>query len=145
MLGVLAQSGSAIKLTVKMFRRKGPDPLAIRRLYQAATGADRDRAREDLEFVSDRLMPFLGRDSSGDLTQTIRGAAQSLVEAAANSKRRLPEAVSDTFARYIEATEADSPATERAMEAADAYVTAWQTHLALSPSPGRRTGGSNLE
>ena len=52
---------------------KAPDPSTLRRMYEAATGLDRDRAREDLSFVSDRLAPFVIGAMSDEPSVIVRG------------------------------------------------------------------------
>jgi hypothetical protein len=66
-----------------------PDPIGTRRLYQQATGVDRDRAREDVELVADRLAPLCiaaAHVPGGDAL--VRNAARWLVDWVAAGRAR---------------------------------------------------------
>jgi hypothetical protein len=61
-IGIIAGVVGGVWMAVSTLRRypRVPDQLATRRLYEQATGADRDRANADLALVTDRLSPLVG-------------------------------------------------------------------------------------
>jgi len=126
----------SIGMGVTAFRSmtKAPVLSTLQRMYGAATGLDRDRAREDLAFVSDRMAPLVAEIMSGDPAPTVRNVALSLVVAAAQDNRRLPPAVADTWTGWVAATESGPADPTVVRAAATAYVAAWQAELAARSS-----------
>jgi hypothetical protein len=63
LIGMIAGVVGGIWMAVSVFRRypRVPDQLTTRRLYEQATGLDRDRANADLDLVADRLAPISER------------------------------------------------------------------------------------
>lgn len=118
---------------------KAPDSNALRRMYETATGLDRDRARDDLAFVSDRLAPFVIGTTSDEPSAIVRRVALALLMAAAQDDRRLPVAVVQSWNIWVAETDIRpiNPDPTDARNAANEYVTAWESELVGpgSPSP----------
>jgi hypothetical protein len=61
LVGIIAGVVGDMWMAVSASRRypRLPDQLTTRRLYEQATGLDRDRANADLDLVADRLAPLV--------------------------------------------------------------------------------------
>jgi hypothetical protein len=116
---------------------KAPDSNTLRRMYEAATGVDRDRARDDLAFVSDRLAPCVIGDISDEPAVTIKRVALALLMAAAYDDRRLPAAVDQSWNVWIAETDIRpiNPDPAGARNAGNAYIAAWESELVGPGSP----------
>lgn len=114
-----------------------PDSNTPRRMYQAATGVDRDRAADDLAFVSDRLTPFVVGTMSGEPAVIIRGVALALLMAAARDNRQLPAAIAQSWTSWVHETNIRpiNPDPTGARNAANAYIAAWEAALVGPGSP----------
>lgn len=114
-----------------------PDSRTLQRMYQAATGIDRDRARDDLAFVSDRLAPFVIGTTSAEPAVIIRGVALALLMAAARDDRQLPAAIEQSWAIWVDETDIRpiNPDPTGARTAANAYIAAWESALVGPGSP----------
>jgi hypothetical protein len=76
---VTGKAAAWVRVVPRLMRQ--PDPIGTRRLYQQATGFDRDRAREDIDLVADRLAPLgiaAAHGPGGDAL--VRSAARWLVD-----------------------------------------------------------------
>lgn len=100
-------------------------------MYEAATGIDRDRARDDLAFVSDRLAPFVIGTMSGEPAVIIRRVALALLMAAARDDRQLPAAIAQSWTIWVDETDIRpiNPDPTGARNAANAYTGAWESAL----------------
>jgi hypothetical protein len=131
----LAGLVGAVPGIVSMFRKQSqlPDQRATRRLYEAATGIDRDQANADLAFVTDRLSPLVYAPEGPRGDALMVSAAHRLVAwvAAGRVADEQMSGVETAFARWVEVDEDDDPDAQVLMERAASYAAAWDA--ATSP------------
>jgi hypothetical protein len=116
-------------MAVAAFRRypQLPDQLTTRRLYEQATGVDRDRANADLALVADRLSPLVNAPDGPHGDALVLGASRRLVAWVA-AGRTADERMSDVeaaFAHWVQLAEEDGAAPEAIMDSLYSYVEAW--------------------
>jgi hypothetical protein len=135
-IGIIAGVVGGVWMAVSTLRRypRVPDQLATRRLYEQATGADRDRANADLALVTDRLSPLVAAPDGPKGDALVLGASRRLVAWVAGGRTADEQisAVETAFARWVQLTE-DDDATSEAMRSLESYVHAWDVAT-------RRTG-----
>jgi hypothetical protein len=104
-----------------------PDQLTTRRLYEQATGADRDRANADLALVADRLLPLVGAPDGPQGDALVLGASRRLAAWVAGGRAADEQmsAVEAAFARWIQLAEDDDAAPRAIMDSLASYVDAW--------------------
>src|ERR687898_238525 len=136
-VGTVAGVVGGVWMAVSTLRRypRVPDQLATRRLYEQATGADRDRANADLALVSDRLSPLVAAPDGPEGDALVLGASRRLVAWVAGGRTADEQmsAVEAAFARWVQLTEDDDATSEAIMRSLESYVHAWDVAT-------RRTG-----
>jgi hypothetical protein len=132
-VGLIASILAAAWMAVSTFRRypRPPDQLTTRRLYEQATGVDRDRAYADLDLVADRLSPLVNAPNGPQGDALVIGASHRLVAwvAAGRSADGLMSAVETAFARWAQVAEAPDAASEALVDSLESYVGAWDAAL----------------
>jgi hypothetical protein len=120
-------------MAVSAFRRYArlPDQLTTRRLYQQATGVDRDRANADLALVADRLSPLVSAPDGPQGDALVIGASRRLVAwvAAGRGADGQMSAVEGAFARWVQVAEEPDAASEAFVDSLESYVDAWDAAL----------------
>ena len=128
-IGIIAGVIGGLWMAVSTLRRypRVPDQLATRRLYEQATGADRDRANADLALVTDRLSPLIGAPDGPKGDALVLGASRRLVAWVAGGRTADEQmsAVEAAFARWVQLIEDDDAASEAIMGSLESYVHAW--------------------
>jgi hypothetical protein len=136
-IGIIAGVVGGVWMAVSTLRRypRVPDQLATRRLYEQATGADRDAANADLALVSDRLSPLVTAPDGPKGDALVLGASRRLVAWVAGGRTADEQmsAVEAAFARWVQLTEDDDATSEAIMRSLESYVHAWDVAT-------RRTG-----
>jgi hypothetical protein len=136
-IGIIAGVVGGVWMAVSTLRRypRVLDQLATRRLYEQATGADRDRANADLALVTDRLSPLVGAPDGPKGDALVLGASRRLVAWVAGGRTADEQmlAVEAAFARWVQLTEDDDAASGAIMGSLESYVHAWDV-------AARRTG-----
>jgi hypothetical protein len=107
--------------------RRLPNQLTTRRLYEQATGVDRDRAHADLALVADRLSPLINAPDGPQGDALVLGAARRLVAwvAAGRTPGGQMSDVEAAFAHWVAISEKDRAAPEAVMDSLESYVEAW--------------------
>jgi hypothetical protein len=130
LVGITAFAVGAVGMAVSIFRRypRVPDQLTTRRLYEQATGVDRDRANADLALVADRLSPLVSapEGSQGDLL--VRGASRRLVAwvAAGRTDDEQMSNIEAAFAQWVQVSEHDDSAPDAFVNSLESYLDAWE-------------------
>lgn len=130
LIGIIAGVVGAAGMAVSTLRRypRPTDQLTTRRLYEQATGVDRDRANADLALVADRLAPLVGAPDGPQGDALVRGASRRLVAWVAEDRTgdEQMSAVEAAFARWVQlAEDADDAAPEAIVDSLGSYVDAW--------------------
>jgi hypothetical protein len=102
---------------------------ATRRLYQQATGVDRDRAHADVAVVSDRLSPLVAVAPAGPRGDDLVVAASRRLVAWVAAGRPADDqmaGVEAAFARWVQFAEGDAATPSALVEAAESCVAAWE-------------------
>jgi hypothetical protein len=131
LLGTVAGMVGAVWMAVAALGRyrRLPDQLTTRRLYELATGIDRDRANADLALVADRLSPLVNAPNGPQGDALVLRASRRLVAWVA-AGRPADGHVSDVkaaFAHWVEIAEGERAAPEAIMDGLRSYVEAWDT------------------
>jgi len=133
LLGTVAGVVGGVWMAVSALRRcsRLPDQLTTRRLYEQATGVDRDRANADLTLVADRLSPLVNAPDGPQGDALVLGASRRLVAwvAAGRSADGQMSDVEAAFAHWVEIAEEDRAAPEAIMDSLESYVEAWDAAL----------------
>jgi hypothetical protein len=133
LLGVIGGVAGAVWMAVSVFRRvrRLPDQVTTRRLYEQATGLDRDRANADLALVADRLSPLVSAPDGPHGDALVLGASRRLVAWVA-AGRTADEQMSDVeaaFAHWVQVAEDDDAAPGARVESLESYAEAWDAAL----------------
>jgi hypothetical protein len=133
LIGTIAGLVGGLWMAVSAFRRypRLPDQLTTRRLYEHATGADRDRANADLALVADRLSPLVGASDGPQGDALLLGASRRLVAwvAAGRTADEQMSAVEAAFADWVQVVEDDAAAPEAIVDKLESYAYAWDAAL----------------
>jgi hypothetical protein len=119
-------------MAVSAFRRypRLPDQLTTRRLYEQATGVDRDRANADLALVADRLSPLVNAPDGSQGDALVIGASRRLVAwVAAGRAAGQMSAVEAAFAHWVQVAEEPNVASEALVDSLESYIDAWDAAL----------------
>ncbi len=105
--------------------------MSTRRLYEQATGVDRDRANADLALVADRLSPLMSAPDGPQGDALLLGASRHLVAwvAAGRTADEQMSAVEAAFARWVQVAEDDDAAPGALVESLESYVEAWDAAM----------------
>lgn len=126
--GIIAGVIAAAWMAVSAFRRypRLPDQLTTRRLYEQATGVDRDRANADLALVADRLSPLVNApDGSQGDALVIRASRRLVAWVAAGRAAGQMSAVEAAFAHWVQVAEEPNVASEALVDSLESYIDAW--------------------
>jgi hypothetical protein len=133
LIGIIAGVIGAVGMALSAFRRyqRLPDQLTTRRLYELATGADRDRANADLALVADRLSPFVGTPAGPQGDALVLGASRRLVAwvAAGRTADEQMSAVEAAFAHWVQVAEDDDAAPGALVDSLESYADAWDAAM----------------
>src|ERR687891_1831721 len=129
LVGIIGGVAGAVWMAVSVFRRvrRLPDQVTTRRLYEQATGVDRDRANADLGLVADRLSPLVSAPDGPQGDALVLGASRRLVAWVA-AGRTNDEQLSDVeaaFAHWVQVAEHDDPDADAFANSLESYVDAW--------------------
>jgi hypothetical protein len=133
LLGIIGGVAGAVWMAVSVFRRvrRLPDQVTTRRLYEQATGLDRDRANADLALVADRLSPLVSAPDGPHGDALVLRASRRLVAWVA-AGRTADEQMSDVeaaFAHWVQVAENDDAAPGARVESLESYAEAWDAAL----------------
>jgi hypothetical protein len=132
-VGIIAGVVGGVWMAVSTLRRypRLADQLTTRRLYEQATGVDRDRANADLALVADRLSPLVSAPDGPQGDALVLGASRCLVAwvAAGRTADRQMSAVEAAFADWIQVAEDHDPDSEAFVDSLGSYVDAWDAAL----------------
>lgn len=130
LLGTVAGVVGGVWMAVSALRRypRLPDQLSTRRLYEQATGVDRDQANANLALVADRLSPLVNAPDGPQGDVLVRIASRRLVAwvAAGRPDDEKMSGVEAAFAQYVRITEQDDPEADAVVQSVGAYVDAWE-------------------
>jgi hypothetical protein len=129
LVGIVAGVVGAVWMAVSTLRLypRLPEQLTTRRLYEQATGVDRDRANADLALVADRLSPLVNAPDGPQGDALVRAASRRLVAWVA-AGRTNDEQLSDVeaaFAHWVQVAEHDDPDADAFANSLESYVDAW--------------------
>jgi hypothetical protein len=131
--GIIAGVLAAAWMAVSAFGRypRLPDQLTTRRLYEQATGVDRDRANADLALVADRLSPLVSAPDGLQGDALVIGASRRLVAwvTAGRSADGQMSAVEAAFAHWVQVAEGPDAASQALVDSLESYVDAWDAAL----------------
>jgi hypothetical protein len=129
LVGIIGGVAGAVWMAVSVFRRvrRLPDQVTTRRLYEQATGVDRDRANADLALVADRLSPLMSAPAGPQGDALVLGASRRLVAwvAAGRTADEQMSAVEAAFADWVQVTEDDDAAPGALVGSLESYAEAW--------------------
>ena len=132
-VGIIAGVVGAVWMAVSVLRRlpRLPDPMTTRRLYEQATGVDRDRANADLALVADRLSPLMSAPDGPQGDALLLGASRRLVAwvAAGRTADEQMSAVEAAFAHWVQVAEDDDAAPGAVVESLESYAEAWDAAM----------------
>jgi len=130
LVGIMAFVVGAVGMAVSVFRRypRLTDQLTTRRLYEQATGVDRDRANADVALVADRLAPLVGAPYGSRGDALVLGASRRLVAwvAAGRTDDEQVSNIEAAFAHWVQVAEHNDPAPDAFVNSLDSYVDAWE-------------------
>jgi hypothetical protein len=130
LVGIMAFVVSAVGMAVSVFRRypRLTDRLTTRRLYEQATGVDRDRANADVALVADRLAPLVGAPYGSRGDALVLGASRRLVAwvAAGRTDDEQVSNIEAAFAHWVQVAEHNDPVPDAFVNSLDSYVDAWE-------------------
>jgi hypothetical protein len=132
-VGTIAGVVGGVWMAVSVFGRypRLADQLTTRRLYEQATGVDRDRANADLALVADRLSPLVGAPDGPQGDALVLGASRCLVAwvAAGRTGDRQMSVVEAAFADWVQLAEDHDADSEAIVDSLGSYVDAWDAAL----------------
>ena len=135
-VGIIAGVVGAVWMAVSILRRlpRLPDPMTTRRLYEQATGVDRDRANADLALVADRLSPLVSARDGPQGDALVLGASRRLVAwvAAGRTADEQMSAVEAAFAHWVQVAEDDDAAPGALVDSLESYAEAWDAAMRRS-------------
>jgi hypothetical protein len=133
LVGIIGGVAGAVWMAVSVFRRvrRLPDQVTTRRLYEQATGVDRDRANADLALVADRLSPLVSAPDGPHGDALVLGASRRLVAlvAAGRTAGEQMSAVEAAFAHWVQVAEDDDAGPGALVESLESYAEAWDAAL----------------
>lgn len=128
--GILAGVVGAAAMGVSALRRipRLPDRLSTRRLYDQATGVDRDQANADVDLVADRLSPLVNAPDGPQGDALVRIASRRLVAWVAGGRPDDAQmsGVEAAFAQWVGISEQDDPEPHAVLHSVEAHVEAWE-------------------
>ncbi|MGH9228420.1 MAG: hypothetical protein ACRD07_06755 [Acidimicrobiales bacterium] len=133
LVGIIGAVAGVAWMAVSVLRRvlRLPDPITTRRLYEQATGVDRDRANADLALVADRLSPLVSGPDGPHGDALVLGASRRLVAwvAAGRTADEQMSVVEAAFAHWVQAAEDDDAAPGALVESVQSYAATWDAVL----------------
>jgi hypothetical protein len=133
LVGIIGGVAGAVWMAVSVFRRvrRLPDQVTTRRLYEQATGVDRDRANADLAIVADRLSPLVSAPDGPQGDALVLKASRRLVAwvAAGRTADEQMSAVEAAFADWVQVAEDDDAVPGALVESLESYAEAWDAAL----------------
>src|ERR687891_2605162 len=129
LVGIIGGVAGAVWMAVSVFRRvrRLPDQVTTRRLYEQATGVDRDRANADLAIVADRLSPLVSAPDGPQGDALVLGASRRLVAwvAAGRTADEQMSAVEAAFADWVQVAKEDAAVRGALVGRLESSAEAW--------------------
>jgi len=125
-VGFVGAMAMAVRVVATVRR---PDVRATRRLYEQATGVDRDQANADVAVVSERLSPLVVVAPAGPRGDDLVVAVSRRLVAWVAAGRPVDEemaGVEAAFARWVQVAEDDAVTSSALVAPAESCVAAWE-------------------